>query len=121
MTPPAAPEPTMTKSTVSESRYVRALIVDFTGSIDEAGIVAVVVAERRLKDVLVFEADAASSRRRRDCRRTPGIENMPSSVSSRVVSKNGVLIDRLQILDLLLGWRATRTMRRRDDCSRNAA
>ena len=47
----------MTKSTVSESRYVRALMRVFARSIDEARIVAIVVAERRLEDVLIFEAD----------------------------------------------------------------
>ena len=56
ITPPAAPEPTMTKSTVSESdtsaRSFRFPRVD-----DEARIVAIVVAERRLKDMADFEAN----------------------------------------------------------------
>src|SRR5882757_10048326 len=56
MTPPAAPEPTTTKSTVSLGLNLCAISSLLVGIGHEAGVLGVVVAERRREDMPVLEA-----------------------------------------------------------------
>ena len=86
----------------------------------EARIVAVVVAERRLEDVLVFEAEQLPA----DAVAIAavfGIANMPSSVSSRVVLEERRALDSLSGTRSAARTTATRTTGRPDARSRDAA